>query len=314
MKQLHPIKIFTGTKSKYLGEQIAATLGLKLGKLSMEYFSDGEFKPKIEESVRGCVVFIVQSTFQPSDNLFELLLLIDAAKRASAHKVIAVIPYFGYSRQERKTSPREPIGTKLVANLLEATGLDRIMTLDLHADQIQGFFDIPVDHLYASKVFIPYLESLNLNNLIIAAPDVGATKRAKSYADFLNSDMVICYKQRSKANHIEQFKVIGDIKDKDVIIVDDIIDTAGTVCTASKIMFEQGAKSVRVAATHGVLSGPAIERINNSDIEEVIITNTIPLNIKCDKIKVLSVSDMFANVIDKVYLYKSISTEFIDAK
>lgn len=314
MKQIHPIKVFSGTKSQYLSKEIAKYLNVELGKIDVEVFSDGEFRPRIEETVRGCIVFIIQSTFQPVDNFFELLLMIDAAKRASAHKVVAVIPYLGFARQDRKTCPRQAIGAKLVSNLLEASGVDRVMTMDLHAGAIQGFFDIPVDHLYASKVFIPYLKNLNLKNLIIASPDMGGTKRAKAYSDFLSTDMVICYKSRDRANHIGEYKIIGDIKDKDVVVIDDMVDTAGTITKAADMMLEEGANSVRVVATHGILSGPAIERIEKSSINEVIITDTIPYMGKCSKIKIISISELFAYVINKVYNYEPISSSFIDAK
>lgn len=310
----HPIKIFAGSRSQEMGEKIAKNLNLELGKVTTDIFADGEFRPKLDESVRGCVVFIVQSTNQPTDNFMELLLLIDAAKRASAYKVVAVIPYFGWARQERKTCPREAIGAKLVTNMFEASGVDRIMTMDLHTGAIQGFFDIPVDHLYASKVFIPYLESLQLNDMVIASPDMGGTKRAKAYSDFLNTEMVICYKSRSKANEIGEYKVIGDIEGKDIVIVDDMIDTAGTVCKAADMMLEQGANSIRVVATHGLFSNPAIERIQKSSITEVIITDTIPQSKLSDKIKVLTITDLFAHVIDKVHNQQPISATFIDAK
>jgi len=306
-----PIKFFAGTQSKYLGEMIARSYGTELGKTTVTRFSDGEFQPRYEESVRGCTVFIIQSTFPPSDNLFELLLLIDAAKRASAYKVVAVIPYFGFARQDRKDKPRAAIGAKLVANLLIAAGVDRIVTMDLHADQIQGFFDVPVDHLYASYLFVPYIKSLNLDDIAIAAPDMGGTKRANAYSRFLNSDMIICYKIRKQANVVEDIKVIGLVEGKNVVIVDDMIDTAGTVCLAADMIMSEGAKSVRVCATHPVLSGDAIEKIENSKITEIAVTDTIPFNRECKKIKILSVADIFADVINKVYNYQSISTTFI---
>jgi ribose-phosphate pyrophosphokinase len=311
MKPSSTIKIFAGTESTYLGEQIASKLGLELGKFTLNKFSDGEFQPSFDESVRGCSVFIVQSTFQPTDNLMELLLLIDAAKRASAHQVVAVMPYFGWARQDRKPIPRSTIGAKVVANLLVAAGVDRVMTMDLHADPIQGFFDVPVDHLYASPIFVPYIQQLNLDNLAIAAPDTGGSKRANAYSRFLNAEMVIAYKLRKKANEIEEYKVIGDIKDKNVVIVDDMIDTAGTITIAANMMIEEGAKSVRVAATHPVLSGPAYERIEKSAITEVIVTDTIPLKKQLSKIKVISVANIFAKVIDNVYSYESISKHFL---
>jgi len=306
-----PIKFFAGTQSSYLAEKIAENFGVELGKTHVLRFSDGEFQPYYEESVRGCTVFIIQSTFPPTDNLFELLLLIDAAKRASAYKVVAVMPYFGFARQDRKDKPRASIGAKLVANLLSAAGVDRIVTMDLHADQLQGFFDVPVDHLYASALFVPYIKSLDLEDLSVAAPDMGGTKRANAYSRFLNTDMVICYKLRKQANVVEDIKVIGDVKDKNIIIVDDMIDTAGTICLAADMMMSEGAKSVRVCATHPVLSGPAYERIEKSAILEVLVTDTIPIPRHSDKIKVLSVDKLFADVIQKVYNYQSISSTFI---
>lgn len=307
-----PIKFFTGTASRYLAEKIAKSFGSELGRTSVTRFSDGEFQPAYDESVRGATVFIIQSTFPPTENLFELLLMIDAAKRASANKVVAVIPYFGFARQDRKDRPRCAIGAKLVANLLTAAGVDRIMTMDLHADQLQGFFDVPVDHLYASPIFVPYLRSLNLPNLVIAAPDMGGTKRANAYSRFLNAEMVIGYKLRKKPNVVEEIKIIGDVNGKDVIIVDDMVDTAGTITIAANLMVDMGATSVRAIATHPVLSGPAIERIEKSCISELIVTDTIPLLEKqSSKIKVLTVADTFADVIEKVYNYQSISSNFI---
>lgn len=306
-----PLKFFAGTSSKYLGEMIARSYGSELGKTIVTRFSDGEFQPRYDESVRGCTVFIIQSTFPPSDNLFELLLLIDAAKRASAYKVVAVIPYFGFARQDRKDKPRSAIGAKLVANLLIAAGVDRIVTMDLHADQIQAFFDVPVDHLYASAIFVPYIKALNLDNVAIAAPDMGGTKRANAYSRFLNTDMIICYKIRKQANVVEDIKVIGMVEGKNVIIIDDMIDTAGTICLAADMIMSEGAKSVRVCATHPVLSGDAIGKIEKSKIVEIAMTDTIPFNHNSKKIKILSVADIFADVIDKVYNYQSISTTFI---
>ncbi len=311
MAQDSPIKFFSGSSSRYLAEKIAKSFGTDLGKSSLMVFSDGEFQPSFEESVRGGIVFIVQSTFPPSDNLFELLLMIDAAKRASAYKVVAVIPYLGYARQDRKDKPRVSIGAKLVTDLLTTAGVSRVMTMDLHADQIQGFFDVPVDHLYASSIFVPYIKDLNLEDLVVAAPDMGGTKRANAYSRFLNCDMVICYKLRKKANFIDEITIIGDVAGKNVMIVDDMIDTAGTVCLASELMMKQGAKSVRALASHPILSGSAYERIDNSDLIELIVTDTIPLKQVSSKIKVLTVSDLFADVIKKVYNYQSISTTFI---
>lgn len=311
MRPSSPIKFFSGTQSVYLAEKITKAYGSELGKTHVLRFSDGEFQPNYEESVRGCTVFIIQSTFPPAENLLELLLMIDAAKRASAYKIVAVMPYFGYARQDRKDKPRAAIGAKLVANLLTAAGVDRIMTMDLHADQLQGFFDVPVDHLYASSLFVPYLRSLELENLTIAAPDMGGTKRANAYARFMNTEMVICYKLRKQANVVEDIKVIGDIEGKEVIIVDDMIDTAGTICLAADMMLREGAGSVRVCATHPVLSGPAFEKIETSQIKEIIVTDTIPIHRESSKIRIISVAELFADVINKVYNYESISSKFI---
>ena len=312
MQGTAPIKIFSGTKSRYIAEKIAGELNIELGESTYIEFSDGEFTTSFEETVRGAYVFIIQSTFPPADNLMELLLMIDAAKRASAYKVIAVMPYFGFARQDRKDKPRVAIGAKLVANLLGASGVDRVMTMDLHADQIQGFFDIPVDHLYGSTIFVPYIKSLELEDLVIAAPDMGGTKRANAYSKFLHTPMVICHKSRKKANVIDELTVIGDVEGKNIIILDDMIDTAGTITKAADMMMEKGAKSVRAIATHGVLSGPAYERINNSKISEVLVTNSIPVKPISDKIKVVSVAQLFADVINKVYNCESISSTFIE--
>ena len=306
-----PIKIFSGTKSRFIAEKIAKEYGIELGNTSYTEFSDGEFTTSFEETVRGAYVFIIQSTFPPSDNLMELLLMIDAAKRASAYKVVAVMPYFGFARQDRKDKPRVAIGAKLVANLLTAAGVDRVMTMDLHADQIQGFFDVPVDHLYASSVFVPYIKSLNLDNLVIAAPDMGGAKRANSYSKFLETPLVISHKSREKANVIGEMTVIGDVDGKNVVILDDMIDTAGTITKAADMMIEKGAKSVRAVVTHAVLSGPAYERINESKITEVIVTDSLPIKPISDKIKVISIASVFADVINKVYNYQSISSNFI---
>lgn len=309
----HKLKIFACRESLYLAEKIAESYGTELGKSDVLMFNDGEFQPAFNESIRGCTVFIVQSTFPPTDNLMELLLMIDAAKRASAHRVVAVMPYFGWARQDRKDRPRVSIGAKLVANLLKAAGVDRIMTMDLHADQIQGFFDIPVDHLYASGIFVPYLNNLNLGDMVIAAPDMGGAKRANAYASHLNVPLIVTHKQRVKAGVIGTMTVIGEVEGKDVIIVDDMIDTAGTITKSADMLKERGARSVRAIATHGVLSGPAYDRINASALEEVIITDSIPLNGNCDlsKFKVLSVAELFADVMDRVYNYKEISSRFI---
>lgn len=306
------MKIFSGRATKYLAEKITNRPGFQLGKSFIFNFSDGEYQPGYEETVRGDFVFIVQSTFQPTDNLFELLLMIDAARRASAYKVVAVIPYFGFARQDRKDKPRVAIGAKLVANILSAAGVDRVITMDLHAAQIQGFFNLPVDHLYASAVFIPYLKSLNLDDIVIASPDTGGTKRASAYAKFLNTEMVIGYKAREKANEVSEMKIIGDVKDKNVVIVDDIIDTAGTIVKAAEIILENGAKTVRAVITHPVLSGPAYDRVEKSKLTELIVTDTIPLKKESEKIRVISVAKIFADVIKNVHRYKSISESFLE--
>jgi ribose-phosphate pyrophosphokinase len=305
------IKIFSGEASRYLAEKITKSYGTALGKSSLYKFSDGEYQPGYDETVRGNFVFIIQSTNQPTDNLFELLLMIDAAKRASAYKVVAVMPYFGFARQDRKDKPRVAIAAKLVADLLTAAGVDRIMTMDLHADQIQGFFNVPVDHLFASAVFIPHIKSMGLEDIAIASPDTGGTKRANAYAKFLHAPMVIGYKLRERANEVTEMRIIGDVEGKNVIMVDDIIDTAGTMVKAADVLLENGAKSVRAVVTHPVLSGNAIERIENSKFEEVIVSDTIPLKQTCSKIKVLTVADLFADVIGKVYNYQSISSSFL---
>lgn len=304
-------KIFAGNATRELAEKIASNLGTSLGNVEIFRFSDGEFQPSFEETVRGEDVFIIQSTFPPTENLFEVLQMVDAAKRASANNITAVIPYFGFARQDRKDRPRVSIGAKLVANLLSAAGVNRVMTMDLHADQIQGFFEVPVDHLYASTIFLPYIQSLNLPDLVMAAPDTGGTKRANSYAKYLDCDLAICYKQREKANEIASMTVIGNVKGKDVVIVDDMIDTAGTLTKAAQMMMEHGAKSVRAVCTHAVLSGPAHERIENSVLTELIVTDTIPLARKNSKIKVLTVADLFSTVISSVLNHESISKSFI---
>lgn len=306
-----PIKIFSGTATKYLAEKISLSSGRELGNVNVLRFSDGEFATMYEETIRGSHVFIVQSTFPPADNLFELLMLIDAAKRASAYKIIAVLPYFGFARQDRKDQPRVSIGAKLVADMLTTAGVDRVITMDLHADQIQGFFNLPVDHLYASSIFVPYIKQLNLDDLVIASPDVGGTKRANTYAKFLQTSMVICHKHRAKANVIDEMRVIGDVKGKNVVLLDDMVDTAGTLSKAADMMMEQGAKSVRAFASHAVLSGKAYENIENSSLIELVVTDSIPLKRESPKIKVLSVAQLFADTIDKVYNYQSISNQFI---
>jgi ribose-phosphate pyrophosphokinase len=303
-------KIFSGTQSVYLAEKIAAKFGQPLGNIKTTRFSDGEFQTSLEETVRGSNVFLIQSTFPPTDNLFELLLMIDAARRASAKQIIAVIPYFGFARQDRKDQPRVAIGSKLVANMLTAAGIDRLMTMDLHADQIQGFFDIPVDHLFGSSIFLNYIQSLNLPNLTMAAPDMGGSKRANAYAKHLKCDIVICYKQRSKANVVDKITAIGDIEGKDIVLVDDICDTAGTLTKAADMMMERGAKSVRAVITHPILSGKAFELIEKSNITELIVTDTIPLKRTSPKIKVLSVADLFADVFHKVINLESISKHY----
>jgi ribose-phosphate pyrophosphokinase len=305
------IKIFAGTESKYLAEKIAEYAGIVLGRSSCPRFSDGEFEPCYEETIRGSFTFIIQSTFPPADNLLELLLMIDAAKRASAYKIIAVMPYFGFARQDRKDRPRVSIGAKLVADMLSTAGINRLITMDLHADQIQGFFDVPVDHLSAAALFIPHIHKMGLRDIVVASPDVGGTKRANVFAKHLKTDLVICHKSRSKANRIDSMTLIGDVENKDVIIVDDIIDTAGTITKAADVMKMKGARSVRAFVTHGVLSGPAFERIEASGLDEVLITDSIPLRQKCDKITVLSCAPLFADVIQKIHKNKSISTAFI---
>ncbi len=305
------VKIFSGENTMYLAEKIAKSAGVKLGKNTLLRFSDGEFVTSYDETVRGDYVYIIQSTFPPADNLMELLMMIDAAKRASAYKVIAVMPYFGFARQDRKDKPRIAIGAKMVANLLTAAGVDRVMTMDLHADQIQGFFDIPVDHLYGSSVLLPYIETLNLDNLAIASPDMGGSKRAHTYAKYLHAGLIICHKRREKANEIAEMTAIGEVEGKNVVIVDDMIDTAGTMAKAADMLKAKGALSVRAIATHAVLSGPAYERIEESALEEVIFTDSIPLRKECSKIKVLSIADMFASTIKNVQEHKSISESFI---
>lgn len=305
------IKIFSGVASLSLAHKIAEALGKTLGAMTRYNFSDGEMQVSYEESIRGQNVFIVQSTMPPADHLMELLLMIDAAKRASAHYIIAVIPYFGYARQDRKDQPRVAIGAKLVADMIATAGAHRVITMDLHADQIQGFFDIPVDHLYASTIFLPYIQSLNLPDLAIAAPDMGASKRANAYAKYLKADLIICYKQRTKANAVDHITAIGDIEGKNVILIDDLVDTAHTIYKAADMMIEKGAKSVRAMATHGVLSGDAFENIEKSKLSELVITDTIPLKKTSSKIKVLSVANLFAKVIRSVHNYESISSNFI---
>lgn len=304
------VNIFSGRATHYLAEKIAASYGKKLGDVLVTEFSDGEFQPSFEDNIRGNDIFIVQSTFPPTDNLFELLMMIDAAKRASARHIIAVIPYFGFARQDRKDKPRVSIAAKLVANLLTAAGVQRVITIDLHADQIQGFFDVPVDHLYASSIFIPYMKQLDLPNMIFASPDTGGTRRAAAYAKIFDTGFVMCYKQRSKANQVDTMQLIGDVKGKDVIMLDDIIDTGTTITRAATLMLANGASSVRAFCTHPILSGEAVDRIEKSDFTEVIVTDTIPVRQKCQKIKVLTTADLLADVIGRVHNYESISSLF----
>ena len=307
-------KIFSGTGSQKLTEQICKKYGCKPGKISIQRFSDGEIQPTFLESIRGDEVFLIQSTYAPSDNLMELLLMIDAAKRASASKIVAVIPYYGYARQDRKDKPRVAIGSKLVANMLVAAGADRIITMDLHAPQIQGFFDIPVDHLDSSAVFIPYITQLRLENLTFAAPDVGATNRIREIASYFEAEMVICDKHRKRANEIASMVVIGDVTDKDIVIIDDICDTAGTLAKSAALLKEKGARSVRALVTHPVLSGKAYENINNSVLEELIVCDTIPLKGSSDKVKVITVGELFAVAIRNAFENKSINNLFIHSQ
>ncbi|NLZ94858.1 MAG: ribose-phosphate pyrophosphokinase [Bacteroidales bacterium] len=309
--QEKPFKIFAGTKSRYFAENVCKSLGCPLGNMNIQYFADGEFSISYEESIRGREVFIIQSTFPNADNLMELLLMIDAAKRASAKSIIAVIPYFGWARQDRKDKPRVAIGAKLIANILNTAGIDRLITMDLHADQIQGFFDVPVDHLYASGVFVDYMLNLNLENLVLATPDVGGTKRASAYAKFLEVPMVICYKIRKKANVISDMQVLGDVKGMDVILVDDIVDTAGTITKAAELMMKNGATSVRAIASHAVMSDPATQRVNESCLTEITFTDSIPFKKESSKVKILSVTEMFANSIQRVCNNESISSLYV---
>lgn len=308
---LPPFKVFSGTNSRYMAEEICKELGVEPGQMNIQRFADGEFEVSFEESIRGHEVYLVQSTFPNSDNLMELLLMIDAAKRASARSVIAVMPYFGWARQDRKDKPRVSIAAKLVANLLTAAGVNRVITMDLHADQIQGFFDVPVDHLYGSSVFIPYIQSLNLEDMVIATPDVGGAKRANNYAKYLNVPLVLCHKQRAKANVVATMTVIGDVKDKNVILVDDMVDTAGTITKAADLMLAEGAKSVRALASHAIMSDPATQRVNDSGLTEMIFTNSIPFNKDCSKVTVLSIAGMFADTIRRVHEYQSISSQYL---
>ncbi len=311
MSEKAPVMVFSGTNSRYLAEKICASLDCPLGKMNITHFADGEFAVSYEESIRGAHVFLVQSTFPNSDNLMELLLMIDAAKRASAKSVVAVIPYFGWARQDRKDKPRVSIGAKLVADLLSVAGIDRLITMDLHADQIQGFFNIPVDHLYASAVFLPYIESLKLKDLVIATPDVGGSKRASTFSKYLGVPLVLCNKSREKANEVASMQIIGDVTDKNVVLVDDIVDTAGTITKAAKIMLDAGAKSVRAIASHCVMSDPASFRVQESSLTEIVFTDSIPYSKKCAKVKQLSIADMFAETIKRVVNNESISSQYI---
>ena len=304
-------KIFACKQSKQLAESIASKYGVPLGNVITSAYSDGEFQPSFEESIRGARVFIVGSTHPNSDNLMEMLLMLDAAKRSSARHISAVIPYFGWARQDRKDKPRVPIAAKLIAKMLETAGATRIITMDLHADQIQGFFEKPVDHLFASTIFLPYLQSLNLDNLTIASPDMGGSKRAYAYSKFLKSDVVICYKQREKANVISHMELIGNVEGKNVVLVDDMVDTAGTLTKAADLMMERGALSVRAVCTHPILSGFAYDKIENSKLEELIVTDSIPSKKESSKIKILSCADLFAEVMTNVNSNKSISTKFL---
>ena len=296
------IKVFAGTQSRYMAEEICKELGVELGQMNITRFADGEFEVSFEESIRGCEVYLVQSTFPPTDNLMELLLMIDAAKRASAKTIIAVMPYFGWARQDRKDKPRVSIAAKLVADLLTAAGVDRVITMDLHADQIQGFFNVPVDHLYASSVFVPYIESLGLEDMVIATPDVGGAKRANSYAKYFNVPLVLCHKQRAKANVVEG---------KNVILVDDMVDTAGTITKAADLMLAHGARSVRALCSHAIMSDPASRLIDESGMAEMIFTNSIPFKKDCKKCTIISVARMFADTIRRVHDFKSISSQYV---
>ncbi len=312
MERISPYaKIFAGTHSHYLADLICQRFGTSVGKINIQRFSDGEFQPIFLESIRGDYVFLVQSTFSPSDNILELLLMIDAARRASAYKIIAVIPYFGYARQDRKDKPRVAIGSKLIANLITAAGADRVITMDLHAPQIQGYFDIPVDHLDSSAIFIPYIENLKLQNLTFAAPDVGSANRIREIASYFNAEMVICDKHRKRANEISSMVVIGDVTNRDVVLIDDICDTAGTLTKAARLMKDKGARSVRALCTHAVLSGNAYSNIENSVLEELVVCDTIPLRGQSSKIKVLSVADLFGVAIRHAYENQSITSLFI---
>ena len=307
-----PYLVFSGTKSRYLAEKICKSLDCPLGQMNVQHFADGEFSVSYEESIRGRDVFLVQSTFPSADNLMELLLMVDAAKRASAHSIIAVVPYFGWARQDRKDKPRVGIGAKLIADMLATAGIDRLITMDLHADQIQGFFNVPVDHLYASSVFLDYIKSdLPIDNLIIATPDVGGTKRASSYSKYLGVPMVICHKSRLRANEVAEMRIIGDVKGADVLLIDDMVDTAGTITKAADLMLANGAKSVRAIVSHAVMSDPATQRVTESDLTEMIFTDSIPYNKSCEKARILSIAPMFAEAIRRVCNAESISSLYV---
>ena len=306
-----PVKLFTCSQSEELAISISKYFGKELGKVNFSHYSDGEFQPSFEESIRGARIFIIGSTHPSSENLMEMLLMLDAAKRASARHITAVIPYFGWARQDRKDKPRVPIGAKLIAKLLESAGATRIMTMDLHADQIQGFFEKPVDHLFASSIFVPYIKNLNIKNLTIASPDMGGSKRAYAYSKFLKCDVVICYKQRSKANKISHMELIGDVKNKNVILVDDIVDTAGTLTKASDLMMSRGALSVQAICTHALLSGDAEKKIDDSSLKNLVVTDSIPRKTENKKINILSCAELFAEVMYNVHHNKSISTKYL---
>ncbi len=311
MSEAAPFLVFSGTNSKYLAEKICAALDCPLGNMNVTHFADGEFSVSYEESVRGAQVFLVQSTFPNTDNLMELLLMIDAAKRASAKNVVAVIPYFGWARQDRKDKPRVSIGAKLVADMLSVAGMDRLITMDLHADQIQGFFNLPVDHLYASAVFLPYIQSLNLDNLVIAAPDVGGSKRASTFSKYLGVPLVLCNKQRLKPNEVAAMQIIGEVEGKNVVLIDDMVDTAGTITKAADLMMQHGAQSVRAIASHCVMSDPASERVDCSNLTEMVFTDSIPYKKGCPKVKQLSIAGIFAETIHRVVNNESISSQYL---
>ena len=311
MQDNNTFRVFSGTKSKYLADKICSCLGCKPGKLVITHFADGEFSVSYEESIRGLDVFLVQSTFPNSDNLMELLLMIDAAKRASAKSIIAVIPYFGWARQDRKDKPRVSIGAKLVADMLSVAGINRLITMDLHADQEQGFFDVPVDHLYASIVLLPYIKSLKLDNIVIAAPDVGGSKRANTYSKYLQCPLVLCNKTRTKPNEVDRITIIGDVTGADVILVDDMVDTAGTITKAANLMKDEGARSVRAVATHCIMSGSASDRVENSALEEIVFTDSIPYSQHCSKVKQISIAPILAETIRRIEANESISSQYL---